>query len=131
MIKKWLSRIGIGSARVDLALEKLEYMPGEVVTGQFLLIGGAVEREVKRISCDLMRLNKGTDKETALESITILSSRSIKPEQVERVNFTFRLPEDLQPTEEDVSYWFKTTLHFDEGTASKDQDEIRIVPSDG
>ncbi|KKB33880.1 sporulation protein [Bacillus thermotolerans] len=91
MIKKWLSRIGIGSARVDLALEKLEYMPGEVVTGQFLLIGGAVER----------------------------------------VNFTFRLPEDLQPTEEDVSYWFKTTLHFDEGTASKDQDEIRIVPSDG
>jgi sporulation-control protein len=127
MIKRVFSRMGIGAARVDLILGKEEYTAGEMVAGYFLLVGGMVKQEVKRIDCDLMRLDKETGTAKAIESITILSSRSVEPKEMVEVRFNFRLPMDLEASSTKISYWFKTKLHFDEGVSTKDQDVVCIT----
>ncbi|GLY11862.1 sporulation protein [Bacillus badius] len=127
MSKRLLSRLGIGSAKVDLILEKQEYSPGEKVTGHFLLIGGIIEQDVKRIDCHLMVLDKKNGSESILDSLTILSSRSIRPKEVEKIDFKFRLPENLEMSSSARSYQFKTKLHFDAGVANKDQDIIHVA----
>ncbi|TKC14728.1 sporulation protein [Robertmurraya kyonggiensis] len=125
LLRKFMSLVGIGSAKIDLILEKETYTPGEQITGYFLLKGGLIDQQLKRIDCDLVKVENGT--EHIVDSTSILTSRSLESEASNKIPFSFILPTSLQISTEDISYRFKTRLTFTEGVESLDQDIIQIV----
>ncbi|KAB7707137.1 sporulation protein [Bacillus aerolatus] len=127
LLRKFMSRLGIGSAQIDLILPKEAYSPGEHINGYFLINGGTIEQKIKRIDCDLVMIDQSTDIEKVIDSATILSSRLILSEELNKVSFTFNLPTSVRVSTEDISYHFKTKLTFNEGVESRDQDIIQII----
>ncbi|WP_071458685.1 sporulation protein [Bacillus massilinigeriensis] len=128
LLRKYMALMGIGAAKIDLVLEKESYQPGELVKGYFLLHGGTVEQELKRIDCDLVAKNASSEMEKVLNSITILSSSKIDAGENGKIPVSFRLPEVLYEGENQSGYYtFKTKLTFTKGAESHDLDVIRIV----
>ncbi|OLN22015.1 sporulation protein [Domibacillus antri] len=126
ILRKYLSLLGIGSARVDLILPKESYKPGEQIKGHFLIEGGTIEQHIKRVECDLVMIDETDGTEKVVDTITILTSKMILSEETNQIPLTFRLPESV-PALNKKSYRFKTKLTFDKGIESKDQDIIQII----
>jgi sporulation-control protein len=126
ILRKYMSLIGIGSAKVDLQLSKNEYKPGEAVKGLFKMEGGTVDQQLNRIECDLVRIDKLLKNEKVIGSATVLTSTVIAAEEKSEREFLFKLPEDLPASTETVLYQFKTRLTFNEGVESRDQDVITV-----
>lgn len=127
ILRKYMSLLGIGSAKIDLILPKETYRPGEQIEAYFLIQGGTVDQRITRIECDLLLENHAEETSRTIEARTILSTRTIEAEELNKVPFTFRLPEVVPVPGRDESYRFKTKLTFDQGTESVDQDWIKIV----
>ncbi len=121
-----MSLVGVGSASIDLILPKVVYQQGEVICGYFEIKGGLVEQQLKRVECDLVQF-KRKEEDRILDTATILSSTIIKAEELYKISFTFRLPEEMPCSGESQSYGFKTRLIFDEGVKSVDHDPIKII----
>jgi sporulation-control protein len=122
-----MSLLGIGAAKIDLILEKETYVPGETVHGKFVIIGGTIEQQLKRIECDLVMTDVIMEKEEIINTSTILTSDCIPSEGSNQISFTFRLPDNAQLSTDTVHYRFKTRLIFKKGVESIDQDAIQIV----
>ncbi|SEM55067.1 sporulation-control protein [Mesobacillus persicus] len=132
LLRKYMSLVGIGSAQIDLILEKETYYPGETVKGDFQIKGGTIEQQLKRIECDLIRKDEILGKEEVIHTATILTSSKIQAEAVNQIPFAFTLPEEMDVSTETQLYRFTTRLFFTQGVASADQDAIKIVkPADG
>ncbi|OAH58590.1 sporulation protein [Domibacillus aminovorans] len=127
LLRKFLSRLGIGSAKIDLILPKKAYSPGEQINGCFLINGGTVEQKIKRIDCNLVMVDQSTSIEKVIDSATILSSRLILSKELNKISFTFNLPTSVRVSTENISYHFKTKLTFNEGVESRDEDIIQII----
>jgi sporulation-control protein len=129
ILRKYMSMLGIGSARIDLILPKESFSPGEYINGYFLVKGGTIEQQLKRIDCDLIMTNPITGIEKVVDSTMVLTSKLIESEESNKVSFTFKLRKDLPYSTEEQIYHFKTKLTFHEGgIESKDQDIIQIIP---
>ncbi|MGB3262022.1 sporulation protein [Paenisporosarcina sp.] len=128
ILRKYMALIGIGSAKIDLILENEIYMPGELVKGYFLVKGGTIEQQLKRIECDLvMTMDNNEEKdEEVIDSVTIFTSKLIESDTTNQVPFTFRLPESMHPALS-ASYRFKSRLSFKQGVESLDHDVIQIL----
>jgi sporulation-control protein len=122
-----MSLLGVGSAIIDLILPKEAYRRGELINGYFNIKGGTIEQQLKRIDCDLVMLDQSTGSERVIDTATILSSTIINSEESNKVSFTFKLPENISASTEEISYRFKTRLIFNEGIESKDQDFIQVI----
>lgn len=122
-----MSLIGVGSAQIDLILEKEIYKLSEPVYGFYFIKGGAIEQQIKRIDCDLVMKNHASGIERVLDTATILSSSRIDSEGTNKMSFTFQLPDSLPISSAEVSYRFKTRLTFNEGVVSRDEDLIEII----
>ncbi|RIW38478.1 sporulation protein [Bacillus salacetis] len=127
ILRKYMSMIGIGSAKIDLQLPEKSYQAGETVRGLFHIKGGTIEQKLNRIDCDLVRIDKLLKKEQVIGTATVLTSTIIEAEEQSLRNFIFQLPEDLQCSSETVLYQFKTRLTFSEGVESRDQDFITVL----
>ncbi|WP_053367984.1 sporulation protein [Bacillus sp. FJAT-27245] len=127
LLRKLMSRLGIGLAQIDLILPKKTYSAGEKIYGHFLIRGGTIEQKIKRIDCDLVMIDQSKGIEKIIDSVTILSSRLIPSEELNKISFTFNLPASIRVSTEDISYHFKTKLIFNEGLESIDQDIIQIT----
>ncbi|MDZ5472816.1 sporulation protein [Bacillus sp. 31A1R] len=127
LLRKYMSLLGIGSAKIDLILPKEKYKLGEQINGYFLLKGGTIEQQLKRIDCDLICIDKQGESEKVIDSVTILTSKCIESEETNQMPFTFTLPASIPFVTEDVSFRFTTRLTFNEGVKSIDQDFIEIV----
>ncbi|WP_226669548.1 sporulation protein [Metabacillus litoralis] len=127
LLRKYMSLLGIGSAIIDLILPKENYNKGELINGHFYIKGGTIEQRLKRIDSDLVLIDKSTNTERVIDTTTILSSKLINAEEDNKVSFTFKLPEDIPVSCDNVSYRFKTRLTFNEGVESRDQDIIKVV----
>jgi sporulation-control protein len=126
LLRKYLSLLGIGSAQIDLVLDKETYRPGEKVEGYFQIKGGTIDQELKRIECDLVMRDERARREEVIETSTILTCSTISSEADNRISFVFRLPNDLEVSTESGSYGFKTRLFFKEGVESVDHDDIQV-----
>jgi sporulation-control protein len=122
-----MSLLGIGSARIDLILPKDSYYPGEYINGTFLIKGGTIEQQLKRIECDLIMTDPSSRIEKVIDTTTVLTSKLIESDESTQVSFTFKLPDNLPYSSDERFYHFKTRLTFNEGVESKDQDVIHIV----
>ena len=49
-----MSLLGIGSAQIDLILQKEIYNPGNPIHGYFLIKDGTIKQQIKRIDYDLV-----------------------------------------------------------------------------
>ncbi|WP_409253933.1 sporulation protein [Bacillus sp. SCS-153A] len=127
ILRKYMSLIGIGSAKIDLQLPKKEYSAGETVKGLFLIEGGTIEQQLNRIDCDLVRVDKRSQTEQVIGSATVLTSTVIAAEEKSERDFIFRLPENLPVSSDKVIYQFKTRLTFNEGVESSDHDGINVL----
>lgn len=122
-----MSLLGIGSAQIDLILSKETYRPDERINGYFLIKGGTIEQQLKRIDCDLVMINHSTGLEQIIDTTAILTSKLIYSEESNKLPFTFKLPASIPISTKEISYCFRTKLTFDEGVQSKDQDMIQII----
>ncbi|WP_419883931.1 sporulation protein [Peribacillus sp. B-H-3] len=127
ILRKYMSMLGIGAANIDLVLEKNTYMMEELVYGEFVIKGGTIEQQLKRIECSFIQVSKNEKKQKIIESSTILTSRIIEPESIHNLPFMFKLPVSIEPSDQTTSHFFRTRLIFDEGIESKDQDGIKII----
>ncbi|WNS73635.1 sporulation protein [Bacillus sp. DTU_2020_1000418_1_SI_GHA_SEK_038] len=100
---------------------------GEVVKGHFLIKGGTISQELKRIDCDLVTFNRTDEREEIVDSISILTTKIIQSEAVNKIPFSFLLPNNARLSTDTLSYRFKTRLAFKQGVESLDQDAIRII----
>lgn len=126
LLRRYMSLIGIGSAKVDLITDKIKYKPNEVVTGYFQIYGGTIEQQIKQIECELVQTNRKLENETIIESVTIHIPQQIEPWEKNKLPFRFQLPNSIKNTNNEVVYHFKTKLIFDEGVKSMDHDYIII-----
>ncbi|MCM3787864.1 sporulation protein [Domibacillus sp. 8LH] len=122
MLTKLMNQVKgrIGSPHIDLLLDKNEFMPGEKVTGSFVIKGGLFEQKLSRLECDLLT---GSDEAPAGDAIMIFMSEHIPPNASKRIPFSFQLPEQLSESR----YYFQTKLCFGEGKKCIGQDPIRVV----
>jgi sporulation-control protein len=127
ILRKYLSLLGIGSAQIDLILQKVTYRPGDSVQGYFLIKGGTIQQQIKQIDCQLVLIDKVKRIEEIIDTTTILLTTHIDPEESSKVEFTFQLPRSVPVSSEKISYRFKTKLTFTKGAESFDQDIIKIV----
>lgn len=127
ILRKYMALVGIGSAKIDLILEKDIYRPGELVKGNFLVKGGTIEQQLKRIDCDLVKTCEGDKtEEEIIDSVTIFTSKLIESDATNQVPFTFRLPKTMQPAVS-ASYRFQSRLAFKQGVESLDHDVIQVI----
>ncbi|WP_077212553.1 sporulation protein [Bacillus dakarensis] len=127
LLRKYMSLIGIGSAKVDLILEKDVYRAGDAVEGYFVITGGTISQQLKRIDCDLVMEELKTDKREVMDSVTILTKQSIQSGAETRIDFNFHIPKTASLSTNSLQYHFHTILNFDKGVQSVDHDVIRIV----
>lgn len=122
-----MALLGVGSAKIDLILQKDMYSPGGIVNGHFSIEGGNIEQKLKRIDCDLVLTELATGAEKVIDTKTILTSTQIQSEELYELPFVFQLPESMIPSTNQVSYHFQTKLIFNEGVMSLDQDRIEVI----
>ncbi|MBS4208439.1 sporulation protein [Bacillus sp. FJAT-50079] len=127
ILRKYMSLLGIGSATIDLTLPKKTYKAGEHINGSFIIKGGIIEQNAKRIDCDLIMTERTTGEEKIIDTTTILTSKLIHSEEVYKVSYIRKIPAATVPSSKDVTYHFRTKLIFKEGVASKDRDMIDII----
>ncbi|MCP3738223.1 sporulation protein [Rossellomorea sp. BNER] len=127
ILRKYMSIIGIGAAKIDLVLPQKAYRIGECLQGYFLIKGGVIEQKLKRIECDLVMVDQSTGIEKVMDTTNILTSKFINSEETNKLSFKYRLPSDIPLSTKEISYHFKTKLFFNEGVDSSDQDVIEII----
>lgn len=127
LLRKYLSLLGVGSAKIDLILEKGMYRPGDTVRGHFLITGGTIEQHIKQIDCDLVLKDKKRGTEKVIQTITMKNSIKISSQELSEIPFTFQIPDSVLLSSDVISYHFKTTLIFRKGLESRDQDLIKII----
>jgi sporulation-control protein len=128
LLRKYMSLLGIGSATIDLILPRDTYQPGELINGHFLIKGGTVNQNIRRVDCDLVMKDLVTNNDKVIDTVTILSSKQVVSGTTTELSFTFKLAEYMPISSDERSFRFKTRLTFDEGVESKDQDTIQINP---
>lgn len=122
-----MSLLGIGSAEIDLVLPKDTYRPGELITGYYLIKGGTIKQQIKRIDSELIKIDQSKGIEKIIDAPTILTSKLIQSDELYKISFSFELPSTIPVSSEKISYRFNTKLIFSEGVESKDQDNIYII----
>ncbi|MGD6803687.1 sporulation protein [Rossellomorea vietnamensis] len=131
LLRKYMSLMGVGAAKIDLQLPKENYCSGETVKGVFQIEGGTVDQRINRIDCELIRIDKVAKTESLIDSTTILTSTVINAEEESERNFTFKIPENLPHSTNTIVYQFRTRLSFNKGMESKDQDIITVSQMSG
>ncbi len=128
ILRKYMALLGVGSARIDLILEKDTYELGEQVKGVFVVKGGLIGQQLKRIECDLVMSDNENQKAEGrvVDAITIYTTKYIESNAENHIPFTFRIPHSLH-VDNLVSYRFKSRLSFNEGVESLDHDVITIL----
>ena len=123
-----MALLGVGSARINLILEKDTYVVGEQVKGVFVVKGGLIGQQLKRIDCDLVMSDDENQKTNGkiVDSVTIFTTKYIHSNTENHIPFTFRIPHSID-VDNLMSYRFKSSLSFNEGVESLDHDVITIL----
>ncbi len=60
LLRKMMSRVGVGSAHVDLILNKSLWRQGEMIQGIVHIYGGTVEQRIERLDVELVQKKSKT-----------------------------------------------------------------------
>lgn len=130
MFKKFMAKIGIGSAKVDLVLRGSEYTLGDAIEGELVLQGGAVEQYINKVDVQFMLAlrTKKNEHRRAMATIPFDCRFMLGAGERKTLPFMYQLPKDLLISSHAVAYYFTTNLDIAAGVDSQDNDYIRVNP---
>lgn len=135
MFRKVLASIGIGAARVDLAIPKARFSAGETINGQLRIEGGMIDQRVDNIYLRLL-LTSSFKKGDHMQSVTReFASASVAEgfeakagSRMQNLPISFKIPEDIPVSAYATRYFLVTGLDIASALDPKDTDEIEILP---
>lgn len=130
MLKKFLSKLGIGSANINLVLPQSKARLGESIRGEFLIEGGAVEQHINKIDVELrLTLHQNGQVQTqTVAVIPVASAFALQAGEKKTLPFAYELPYTLPISRNGVRYAFVTRLDIAGGLDHLDEDAIDILP---
>ena len=134
MLKKILSSIGIGSAKVDTKLFKTNFIPGELLEGVVEIQGGKVEQSIDEIYLSVFcnytieSDNGNYESNAILGKYKLLDSLVINPNETKSIPFSFSIPNDVPITTGKTNVWLQTGLDINMAIDPQDRDYIEIQP---
>ncbi|NBI30965.1 sporulation protein [Chengkuizengella sp. YPA3-1-1] len=142
-MKKMLSSIGIGSAKVDTVLNNDEFVPGEIIEGVVHIEGGKVEQKIEDVYLSIVATyteikefefgdkekEMEMTKQAVLSKVKIIDAFTIG--KGERVQFPIQvqLSYDTPLTLGKTKVWIQTGLDIDNAIDPSDRDYIRVTPN--
>ncbi|MFD1017918.1 sporulation protein [Thalassobacillus hwangdonensis] len=132
MFKKMMASMGVGAAKVDLQLEKDQFLPGEEVSGRIVITGGNVEQQIDGIRVFLMteavrEVNDRKVKERVeLKRYHVAQNITIGEQEEKVVPFSVILPYQTPVTMNRIPVWFETGLDIPRGLDPNDRDPISV-----
>ena len=126
---KILASVGVGAATVDTRLHKAMYRPGDTLTGEVSVMGGAVDQQVDDIYLDLMTHYKQDDHylEVSLFHYRLMQKFTARAKQATTTPFTIQLPWETPITMGSFPVWIRTGLQV-AGSDPKDRDGLIVEP---
>jgi sporulation-control protein len=130
MLKDLMARFGIGSAHVDLILDRHQFRLGETVEGKIVVQGGQVTQTINKIDVQLMMKlhHHGQDHTIPVTEIPQVSTFVIQPGDRKEWPFRYTLPYHLLLSGHQVAYYFTTHVDIAGGVDHTDHDFIQILP---
>lgn len=139
-LKRVITSIGIGSARVDTRLKNTTVTQGEMLEGIVEIKGGEMDQEIEAIKLNLMTLYGHEDSER-LTNTVVYSHKVNEPFVIHKgerkeIPFSFRVPLHTPMTIRDSKtgrnvppVWINTGLDIRNAVDPKDEDHISVEPS--
>nr|WP_235186709.1 sporulation protein [Geobacillus sp. FW23] len=83
LLRKMMSRVGVGSAHVDLILNKSLWRQGEMIQGIVHIYGGTVEQRIERLDVELVQktIENGKELDAIVAVIPAAGAFWIKPSE--------------------------------------------------
>lgn len=142
-LKRMLSSVGIGAAKVDTVLQGDQFVPGEIVEAMINMKGGSTEQDVEKlyisIHCTYEREVEAIDEEdedTEITSVFLLDkfhvadAFTINPGEEKSFSVSFQLPFNTPLTMGKAKVWVQTGMDIRRAIDPKDRDYIRVVPGE-
>ncbi|MDP5273956.1 sporulation protein [Chengkuizengella axinellae] len=138
-MKKMLSSIGIGSAKVDTVLNNDEFVPGDIIEGVVHIEGGKVEQKIEDVYLSIVttyteerEINDNEvdlTKQAVLNKIKISEPFTIGKGEKKEFPVQIQLPYDTPLTIGKTKAWIQTGLDIDNAVDPSDRDSIKITPN--
>ncbi|MFC4077672.1 sporulation protein [Salinithrix halophila] len=130
MFKNLMAKLGKGAAKVDLVLERQNYLPGDEVRGELVIEGGTIEQKINQVDVDLTMIVQVKEQEInhTIERFPFHESFTVQPEARKTLPFSYVLPKDLPLSGNKVAYFFTTHLDIASGVDHSDHDFLKIHP---
>ncbi|AGT31669.1 sporulation protein SpoOM [Geobacillus genomosp. 3] len=130
LLRKMMSRVGVGSAHVDLILNKSLWRQGETIQGIVHIYGGTVEQTVKRLDVELVQktIENGKERDAVVAVIPAAGAFAIRPGEKKEIPFAYKIPDTLPLSRLGRSYRFITRLHIEDAVDTLDFDYVQILP---
>lgn len=143
LIKRMLSSVGIGAAKVDTILETDTFAPGDSVEAVVKIIGGRTEQQIDGLYFSINSTYKaevevddgeGEEGEMDVTKIAVLDKFKLSdafvigPGEEKEIPLSFQLPLDTPLTLGKTKVWIKTGLDIKKAIDPGDKDYIKVVP---
>jgi len=130
LLRKMMSRVGVGSAHVDLILNKSLWRQGETIQGVVHIYGGTIEQTIERLDVELVQktIENGKERDTVVAVIPAAGAFAIKPGEKKEIPFVYTIPNALPLSRPGRSYRFITRLHIEDAVDTLDFDYVQILP---
>ena len=129
MLKKFMAKLGVGAAKIDLVLNQQHYELGDVVQGCFRIQGGSVAQHINRIDVDFEIQIRVRDRVIThtIARIPVSDAFEIQPNEQKELPFSHHLPLSMPISRGGVSYTFNTRLDIASGVDGADYDRLMIM----
>jgi sporulation-control protein len=129
----WMSSIGIGAATVDTHLERDQYAPGDIATGEVVIKGGVGTQVFSHIELQLMLEyhleGEMKNKTYQAETFQISGPIEIHQHEIKRIPFQLTLPDMLPMSTGHFPVYIRTVLDAKFAVDPKDEDRITVLPA--
>ena len=141
--KKILSKVGLGSAKVETELFNEEFIPGEPVTGIVNIEGGSVNQDIDAVyfrikstyedeiefqGDDGEEEEKDIVREAEIMSFQLSEAFTLDPGEKVSFDLNFILPLDTPATAGKTMTWIETGLDIKMALDPGDKDYIKVLP---
>ncbi|WCN37948.1 sporulation protein [Aneurinibacillus uraniidurans] len=135
MFKKFLSKIGIGGASVNLVLYHDTVRMGDTITGELIVQGGDVEQRMNGITVELHVKSRyvyndtTTSVDKCVATVQAATPFTLGVKETKTFPFECQIPKFIAMSSITTRYYFKTNLDIESALDSNDRDFLTILPS--
>lgn len=130
MLKRIMASLGIGTAKVNLKLEKGQYRIGESVKGRIIAEGGSVDQEIKTLDVDIVLNFSIRDKKFSkvIETLNVSRNLRVKAGENREIPFEHYLPVHYPISKGSVQYRLISRMDISRSVDSSDTDILIVLP---